>query len=122
MAGVVTMEDVIETLLGVEITDETDLEKIGAGFIDLVAVNLYPFEATVARPDVAKAEAIEKIDIGGPSLVRAAAKNHAFTTIATDPMQYSAILEQVSSNGATTADYDLVADAGNFVSEGTITY
>ena len=47
-------------------------------------VNLYAFEATVARTDVTDAEAIEKIDIGGPSLVRAAAKNHAFTTIATD--------------------------------------
>lgn len=69
---------------------------------ELVVVNLYPFEATVARPDVTQPEAIEKIDIGGPSLVRAAAKNHAFTTIATDPAQYSSILEQVTADGATT--------------------
>jgi len=69
---------------------------------ELVVVNLYPFEATVARPDVTPAEAIEKIDIGGPSLVRAAAKNHVFTTVATDAEQYSAILEQVTADGATT--------------------
>ena len=71
---------------------------------ELVVVNLYPFEATIAREGVTRAEAIEKIDIGGPSLVRAAAKNHAFTTVATDAEQYSAILEQVSANGATTLE------------------
>jgi len=71
---------------------------------ELVVVNLYPFEATVARPEVTRPEAVEKIDIGGPSLVRAAAKNHAFTTIATDPEQYSAILDQVTANGATTLE------------------
>ena len=69
---------------------------------ELVVVNLYPFEATVAKPDVSRAEAIEKIDIGGPSLVRAAAKNHAFTTIATNPSQYPEILEQIRTNGCTT--------------------
>ena len=71
---------------------------------ELVIVNLYPFEATVARTDVTEAEAIEQIDIGGPSLVRAAAKNHAFTTIATDSSQYSAILEQIEANGATALE------------------
>ncbi|MGA2064175.1 MAG: bifunctional phosphoribosylaminoimidazolecarboxamide formyltransferase/IMP cyclohydrolase [Thermoguttaceae bacterium] len=69
---------------------------------ELVVVNLYPFEATVARPDVTPAEAIEKIDIGGPSLVRAAAKNHAFTTIATSASQYAEIAEQVRASGCTT--------------------
>jgi phosphoribosylaminoimidazolecarboxamide formyltransferase/IMP cyclohydrolase len=69
-----------------------------------VVVNLYPFEATVAKPGATRAEAIEKIDIGGPSLVRAAAKNHAFTTIATDPRQYPAILEQVMASGATSLE------------------
>lgn len=68
---------------------------------ELVVVNLYPFEATVAREGVSMAEAIEKIDIGGPSLVRAAAKNHAFVTIATDTEQYGEILEQISENGST---------------------
>ena len=51
-------------------------------------VNLYPFEATIARPGVTFDEAVEQIDIGGPSLIRAAAKNHAFITVATDPAQY----------------------------------
>ena len=68
----------------------------------MVVVNLYPFEATVARPDVTEAEAIEKIDIGGPSLVRAAAKNHAFVTIATDPEQYAEILAQIRTDGRTS--------------------
>jgi phosphoribosylaminoimidazolecarboxamide formyltransferase/IMP cyclohydrolase len=71
---------------------------------DLVVVNLYPFEDTVARKDVTRSEAIEQIDIGGPSLVRAAAKNHAFVTIATHPEQYAAILEQLEEQGGTTLD------------------
>jgi phosphoribosylaminoimidazolecarboxamide formyltransferase/IMP cyclohydrolase len=71
---------------------------------ELVAVNLYPFEATVAAPNVTEAEAIEQIDIGGPSLLRAAAKNHAFVTVATDPSQYDEILEQVGSQGRTTLE------------------
>ena len=68
-----------------------DLQAIQAHEIasfELVVVNLYAFESTVAKPETTWAEAIEKIDIGGPSLVRAAAKNHAFVTIATDPNQY----------------------------------
>jgi phosphoribosylaminoimidazolecarboxamide formyltransferase/IMP cyclohydrolase len=69
---------------------------------ELVVVNLYPFEHTVARPDVTLAEAIENIDIGGPTLIRGAAKNHAFVTIATDPAQYGAILDQIRAAGATT--------------------
>lgn len=72
--------------------------------IDLVVVNLYPFRQTVARPGVQPAEAIEQIDIGGPSLVRAAAKNHADVTIATAPQQYSEILEQLQQAGGTTLE------------------
>ena len=60
------------------------LAEHGILTFELVVVNLYPFEATIARPGVTLDEAIEQIDIGGPTLVRAAAKNHAFTTIATD--------------------------------------
>ena len=71
---------------------------------ELVVVNLYPFEATIARPDVAFEEAVEQIDIGGPSLIRAAAKNHAFITVATDSVQYGDILEQVTAHGATTPE------------------
>ena len=84
-----------------------DMKALGAHGIvsfELVVVNLYPFEATVARPDVTPEEAIEKIDIGGPSLVRASAKNHAFTTIATNAAQYPPILEQVKASGATTLE------------------
>ncbi len=75
------------------------------GAIDLVVVNLYPFEATVAkgaeRPDI-----IENIDIGGPSMVRSSAKNHAFVTIVTDPADYAALLDELESgNGATSLDF-----------------
>jgi len=69
---------------------------------ELVVVNLYPFEATIAKDNVAPDEAIENIDIGGPSLVRAAAKNHAFVTIATSPAQYAEIVREVREQGATT--------------------
>ncbi len=72
---------------------------------ELVVVNLYPFEATIARQKVTLDEAIEQIDIGGPSLIRAAAKNHAFISVATDPAQYSEILDQVTSDGCTTPEF-----------------
>lgn len=71
---------------------------------ELVVVNLYPFAATIARPDVTFDEAIEQIDIGGPSLVRAAAKNHKFVTIATQPAHYSQILAQIAARRATTPE------------------
>jgi len=82
--------------------DMKALAEHGILTFELVVVNLYPFEATVARPDVSRAEAIEKIDIGGPSLVRAAAKNYAFTTVATNPSQYAAILEEIQAHGRTS--------------------
>jgi phosphoribosylaminoimidazolecarboxamide formyltransferase/IMP cyclohydrolase len=82
--------------------DRRSLAEHGIVTFELVVVNLYPFEDTVARPDVADDEAIEQIDIGGPTLIRAAAKNHRFTTVATSPDQYAEILEQVASNGGTT--------------------
>jgi phosphoribosylaminoimidazolecarboxamide formyltransferase/IMP cyclohydrolase len=66
---------------------------------ELVVVNLYPFEQTIAKPGVTREEAIENIDIGGPSLVRAAAKNHAFVAIATHPNQYADILGEVEQGG-----------------------
>ena len=69
---------------------------------DLVVVNLYPFESTVEKPNVAFSEAIEQIDIGGPSLIRAAAKNHAFVTVATDPGQYGSIANELQRNGGTS--------------------
>ena len=68
--------------------------------IDLVAVNLYPFEATVAR-GAADDDCVENIDIGGPALIRAAAKNHDFVTVLTDPSQYDAVLEDLKTQGGT---------------------
>jgi phosphoribosylaminoimidazolecarboxamide formyltransferase/IMP cyclohydrolase len=68
------------------------------GWIDLVVVNLYPFEETIAREGVTMAAAIENIDIGGPSLIRAAAKNHGYATILTDPAQYPAVIEELQAS------------------------
>ena len=79
--------------------DRQSLAEHGIVTFELVVVNLYPFEDTVARPDE---EAIEQIDIGGPTLIRAAAKNHRFTAVATAPEQYAEILEQVTATGGTT--------------------
>ena len=68
--------------------DHRQLLDLGWDYIDLVAVNLYPFEATIARPDVSYAEVIENIDIGGVTLIRAAAKNHERVTLVCDPADY----------------------------------
>jgi phosphoribosylaminoimidazolecarboxamide formyltransferase / IMP cyclohydrolase len=84
--------------------DMKSLSEHGILTFELVVVNLYPFESTVARQDVTVEEAIEQIDIGGPTLVRAAAKNHAFTTIATNAVQYSEILDQITARGCTTPE------------------
>jgi phosphoribosylaminoimidazolecarboxamide formyltransferase/IMP cyclohydrolase len=81
---------------------DDDLAALAAHGIvpfELVVVNLYPFEATIQQPGVTDAEAIEQIDIGGPSLVRAAAKNHAWVAIATQPAHYAAILEEFQRDG-----------------------
>ncbi len=72
----------------------TDLEANGIRGIDLVVVNLYPFEQTIANPNVSLEDAIENIDIGGPAMVRASAKNHAHLTILTNPNQYDRYLEE----------------------------
>jgi len=84
--------------------DLAALQAHGILTFELVIVNLYPFETTVARPGVTFDEAVEQIDIGGPSLIRAASKNHAFITVATDPEQYPEILEQIAAHGATTLE------------------
>jgi phosphoribosylaminoimidazolecarboxamide formyltransferase/IMP cyclohydrolase len=67
--------------------------------VDLVCVNLYPFEATIARDGVSDAEVIENIDIGGPTMVRAAAKNHRYSTIVTEPADYDAVLDELQAQG-----------------------
>ncbi len=70
--------------------------------IDLVCVNLYPFEQTIARADVTEDQAIENIDIGGPSMIRSAAKNHAFVTVVTDPSQYDRVVSELDQNNGAT--------------------
>jgi phosphoribosylaminoimidazolecarboxamide formyltransferase/IMP cyclohydrolase len=75
----------------------------GIALIDLVVVNLYPFEQTVAKPDVHFDEAVENIDIGGPSMLRSAAKNHASVTVVCDPADYAAVLAALSDAAALTA-------------------
>ena len=77
------------------------MEEHGIGGIDLVAVNLYPFRETVAKPDVTREEAIENIDIGGPSMVRAAAKNYKYVTIVVDPRQYQEVLDRIKTDSLT---------------------
>ena len=72
--------------------------------IDLVVVNLYPFEQTVAKPDVTLHDAIENIDIGGPSMLRSAAKNHDSVTVVVDPMDYAEVAKQISEDGNTTVE------------------
>jgi len=72
--------------------------------IDLVVVNLYPFEVTVAKPNVLLHDAIENIDIGGPSMLRSAAKNHDSVTVIADPADYVLVGEQIKANGNTTLD------------------
>jgi phosphoribosylaminoimidazolecarboxamide formyltransferase/IMP cyclohydrolase len=75
------------------------LEEWGLGPISLVAVNLYPFVVTATRPGVAREEVIENIDIGGPSLLRAAAKNHRHVTVVVDPDDYGAVLDAIRADG-----------------------
>ena len=72
--------------------------------IDLVVVNLYPFEATVAKPGVSLAEVIENIDIGGPAMLRSAAKNHVSVTVVTDPADYAEVIAQIRAHGDTTLE------------------
>jgi phosphoribosylaminoimidazolecarboxamide formyltransferase/IMP cyclohydrolase len=79
--------------------DEEDRHRHGIVSIDLVVVNLYPFEATVAKAGVADAEAIEQIDIGGPALIRAAAKNHAHVVVIVAPDQYQPLLDALDRGG-----------------------
>ena len=79
--------------------DWADLGAQGINPIDLVVCNLYPFEQTIAQPDVTLAEAIEQIDIGGVTLLRAAAKNFARVTVVCDPHDYEAVLAELRENG-----------------------
>ncbi|MEL6354952.1 MAG: bifunctional phosphoribosylaminoimidazolecarboxamide formyltransferase/IMP cyclohydrolase [Cyanobacteria bacterium J06627_28] len=81
--------------------DEKDLTDNDIRPFDLVVVNLYPFEQTIAKPDVTLADAIEKIDIGGPTMIRAAAKNHKYLTVLCDPAQYEDYLTAAKESDGT---------------------
>ncbi len=86
-------------LLGRRGTDDAIMAEHGIGRIDLIVVNLYPFEATVAKPGCTFEDAVENIDIGGPAMVRAAAKNHAHVTIVTEPGDYARIQAEMEAAG-----------------------
>jgi phosphoribosylaminoimidazolecarboxamide formyltransferase/IMP cyclohydrolase len=106
-------------------SDHQQLLNLGWDYIDLVAVNLYPFEETIAKADVTYADAIENIDIGGVTLIRAAAKNHERVTLICDPSDYTPVLDEIRSGGisaqtraelavkgfASTAHYDTIIHA-----------
>lgn len=87
-------------LLGVRDNPEhrSQMEQLGIQPIDMVVVNLYPFEETVARPGVQRAEAVEQIDIGGPSMLRSAAKNHAYVAVVSNPSRYEEVLAELRAN------------------------
>jgi phosphoribosylaminoimidazolecarboxamide formyltransferase / IMP cyclohydrolase len=86
-------------LLGRTGVDEAVMAEHGIAAIDLVAVNLYPFAATVARPGCRYADAVENIDVGGPAMVRAAAKNHERVTVIVDPLDYGTVLAEIEREG-----------------------
>jgi phosphoribosylaminoimidazolecarboxamide formyltransferase/IMP cyclohydrolase len=91
-------------LLGRRGSDDAVMAQHGITPIDLVAVNLYPFEQTVARPDCDLATAIENIDIGGPTMVRAAAKNHAAVTVVVDSADYHSVIAELQGNNGAVGD------------------
>ncbi len=105
--------------------DHQELLALGWDYLDMVAVNLYPFEATIAKADVSYDEVIENIDIGGVTLIRAAAKNHARVTLVCDPADYLSVLDALKGGAIpfemrkrlavkgfqSTAHYDTVISA-----------
>ncbi len=91
-------------LLGRRGTDEGVMGQHGIEPIDLLCVNLYPFEATIARADATIDDAIENIDIGGPAMIRAAAKNHAGVAVVVDPTDYDAVLAALNGGGLSLED------------------
>ncbi len=94
-------------ILGRRGIDDEVMQEHGIAPIDLVIINLYPFQQTVANPDCSLEDAIENIDIGGPAMVRAAAKNHASVTIVIDPVDYGLLLQEMEAGGG-------VSDATRF--------
>ena len=91
-------------ILGRRGTDDVAMQAQGIPPIDLVVVNLYPFEETVAQPGCDLSTAIENIDIGGPTLLRAAAKNHAAVTVVVDMADYTRVLAEMDTNAGAVTD------------------
>lgn len=83
---------------------QAQMKELGLDYIDIVVVNLYPFKQTIAKPDVSYEDAIENIDIGGPTMLRSAAKNHAFVSVVVDAGDYAQVLEEVCASGDTTLE------------------
>ncbi|MFO7928241.1 MAG: bifunctional phosphoribosylaminoimidazolecarboxamide formyltransferase/IMP cyclohydrolase [Candidatus Humimicrobiaceae bacterium] len=79
----------------------SEVKKLGISLIDMVVVNLYPFQETVSKPDVKLEEAVENIDIGGPTMIRSAAKNYKSVAVVVDPEDYGKIIEEMEKNGGT---------------------
>ncbi len=94
--------------------DEADLARIGGREIDLVCVNLYPFEKTAADPKATHDHIVENIDIGGPSMIRSAAKNHARVTVVCDPADYGRVLDAIAKAGEVPAEVRADLDAKAF--------
>src|SRR4249919_704278 len=90
-------------LLGRSGTDDAVMAEHGIAPIDLLVVNLYPFAATVAKSDCSYDDAVENIDIGGPAMLRAAAKNHARVSVVVNPADYPALVEALQQGGTTEA-------------------
>jgi len=113
-------------LLGRRGTDDAVMAEHGIAAIDILVLNLYPFEATVAKPGHTFDEAIENIDIGGPAMLRSAAKNHADVAVVTQPAQYAGLLEELASDGGISkatrfklavAAFNLVANYDGAISD-----
>jgi len=99
-------------ILGRRGIDDEVMKLNGIDPIDLVVVNLYPFEATIAKEDCSLEDAIENIDIGGPTMVRATAKNHEFVSIVVDPTDYSRVIAEINTGGITKETrFDLAVKA-----------
>jgi phosphoribosylaminoimidazolecarboxamide formyltransferase / IMP cyclohydrolase len=91
-------------LLGRRDTDDAVMRAHGIEPIDLLVVNLYPFAATIAKPDCTFEDAIENIDIGGPAMVRAAAKNHDRVAVVVDPLDYASVLAEITGNNGAVSE------------------
>ncbi|MEW9110982.1 MAG: bifunctional phosphoribosylaminoimidazolecarboxamide formyltransferase/IMP cyclohydrolase [Cytobacillus gottheilii] len=87
-----------------EPSHKAQLDEHGISPIEVVCVNLYPFQQTIAKPDVTVEDAIENIDIGGPAMLRASAKNHEYVTVVVDPSDYETVLTQLKQEGSVTSE------------------